>query len=119
DAFERRDDRRAVFLTIYSRVTGEIADRIARGDFTDTEWVPAKGTGTVYTYSVAERMSGWPTEHLPLVVTYVELAEGPRMLTTIANTDPEAVTVGMAVAVAFEPTEQDDIAIPMFVPAAD
>lgn len=37
--FETRDDRREVFLTIYERVTGEVADRIDRGAFYDPDWV--------------------------------------------------------------------------------
>lgn len=85
--------------------------------FADTEWRSASGTGTVYAYSVAESMSGWPEAYLPLVVAYVELAEGPRMLTTIERTDPDAVTVGMTVEARFVPTDRDDVAIPVFVPA--
>jgi hypothetical protein len=37
--FEERDDRRAVFLTIYSRMTGEVARRVDRGEFEDPDWV--------------------------------------------------------------------------------
>lgn len=85
--------------------------------FADTEWRTATGTGTVYAYSVAESMSGWPERHLPLVVAYVELEEGPRVLTTIERTDPDAISVGLAVTVAFVPTDRDDVAIPVFVPA--
>ena len=37
--FEERDDRRAVFLTIYSRMTGQVARRVDRGEFADPDWV--------------------------------------------------------------------------------
>jgi hypothetical protein len=38
-AFEARGDRRAVFLSVYSRVTAAVADRIRRGEFADPAWV--------------------------------------------------------------------------------
>jgi hypothetical protein len=39
DAFEARGDRRAIFLSIYARMTTAVADRIDRGGFEDPEWV--------------------------------------------------------------------------------
>ncbi|MFB6179192.1 MAG: DUF5995 family protein [Halorientalis sp.] len=39
DAFETRGDRRAVFLTIYARMTAAVGRRIQRGEFEDSEWV--------------------------------------------------------------------------------
>jgi hypothetical protein len=38
-AFEARDDRRAVFLAIYSRMTAAVGRRIRRGEFADSAWV--------------------------------------------------------------------------------
>jgi len=83
--------------------------------FTDTEWTVASGRGEVYTYSVARRMSGWPESDLPMVLGYVELAEGPRVMTTVVA-DPEDVAVGTEVKVRFVSTEAEDVAIPVFVP---
>lgn len=37
--FRERGDRRAVFLTVYTRVTGEVAAGIERGAFEDPAWV--------------------------------------------------------------------------------
>lgn len=37
--FEAVDDRRAIFLSIYARMTGAVADRIDRGTFRDADWV--------------------------------------------------------------------------------
>ena len=81
----------------------------------DVSWLEAEGTGEVYSYSVAHAMSGWPEEDLPLVVGYVELDEGPRVMTNV-RADPEAVEVGTRVAVEFVDTEDEDVAIPVFVP---
>jgi uncharacterized OB-fold protein len=82
--------------------------------FVETEWTEASGDGVVYSYSVAERMEGWPEEDLPLVVAYVELAEGPRMMTNLVDCGPREVSVGDTVSVAFVSTERDDIGIPVF-----
>ena len=80
----------------------------------DIDWHPVEGTGTVYSYSVAERAAGWPEEALPLVVAYVELSEGPRVLTNLVDCDPEAVEVGAAVEVRFVPSETEQLAVPVF-----
>ncbi|WP_254273206.1 DUF5995 family protein [Haloarcula marina] len=37
--FEARDDRRAVFLSIYARMTRAVARRVDADDFADSEWV--------------------------------------------------------------------------------
>ncbi|MFC5973552.1 Zn-ribbon domain-containing OB-fold protein [Halomarina salina] len=82
--------------------------------FAETEWTEASGEGTVYTYSVAERMEGWPEADLPLVVAYVELVEGPRVMTNLVDCDPDDVEVGASVGVEFVPTEREDVSVPVF-----
>ena len=81
------------------------------------EWVPASGSGTVYTYAVVRQAlrSGWEGR-LPYVVAVVELDEGPKILTNLVNIAPEAVQIGMPVAVTFE--ERDGAVLPVFVPSA-
>lgn len=81
----------------------------------DVEWREAAGTGEVYSYSVARTMDGWPEEDIPLVIGYVELDEGPRVMTNI-RADPVTVEVGSRVKVAFVDTEtEESIAVPVFV----
>lgn len=80
----------------------------------DVEWVEADGTGTVYTYSVSDRVEGWPECDLPVVLAYVELDEGPRLMTNLVDCDPDVVEVGVAVEVRYVPTERDGVAIPVF-----
>lgn len=82
--------------------------------FTETEWLEASGDGTVYSYSATERMEGWPEDDLPLVVAYVELDEGPRMMTNLVECGPEDVSVGDSVSVAFATTNRKDVGIPVF-----
>jgi hypothetical protein len=81
----------------------------------ETEWIAAEGTGTVYSHTVAQHVEGWSDEALPAVVAYVELTEGPRVMTNLVC-DPDNVSVGMDVTVAFVATGRDDVAIPVFVP---
>lgn len=82
------------------------------------DWIEATGTGEVYSYSVAETMTGWPESELPLVVAYVELDEGPRMLTNVDCT-PDVVTISTRVEVKFIDVEVVDVTIPVFVPMPD
>lgn len=84
----------------------------------DIEWRAASGTGEVYTYSVASSVNGWPESDLPLIVAYVELDEGPRVLTNVCA-DPESISIGTRVEVTFAETDYDDIAIPVFEPVEE
>lgn len=72
---------------------------------TDMTWQTMAGTGSVYSYSITRAGVGraWK-EHLPFVVAYVQLDEGPVMMTNIVDCDPEIVEIGMAVTAVFEDT---------------
>ena len=76
-----------------------------------TEWRDAKGTGTVYTWSVLRR--GVP---VPYCIAYVTLEEGVSMMTNIVDCDLDAVKIGMKVKVVFKPSDGGP-PVPMFTPA--
>lgn len=76
----------------------------------------ASGEGEIYTFSVAERMEGWPEVDLPLCVGYVELAEGPRVMTGFYDCSPTDLEIGRSVEVRFVPTEDPDVVVPVFAP---
>ncbi|HEU0168834.1 MAG TPA: Zn-ribbon domain-containing OB-fold protein [Chloroflexota bacterium] len=88
----------------------------------DIGWQQASGRGTIYSYTVNRR----PNENaayraeggapLVYVLAYVELAEGPRIMTNIVDCDPDTVKVGMPVSVVFHDTGQGS-ALPRFKPA--
>ncbi len=61
------------------------------------------------------RGSGPFRDHAPYVLAYVELEEGPRLMTNIVGADPELVFVGQPVQVVFEPAGDGD-AVPRFTP---
>lgn len=85
----------------------------------DVTWLEAAGTGRIYSFSWTERVEGWPEAALPLVVAYVELDEGPRVMTNVVDADPEALDVGTRVEVEFVPTEADGVAVPVFAPTEE
>ena len=76
----------------------------------DVEWLDAKGTGVVLSYSVTRRGASGP-----FCMAYVTLDEGPTMMTNIVDTDLDTVRIGQRVRVVFKTTE-GGASIPMFTP---
>ena len=86
----------------------------------DTDWVQSSGKGTVHTFAIVHRGPTPPfRERTPYVPAIVELAEGVRIPTNLVGVepDPEAIKIGMAVEVVFEPLD-DKISLPKFRPAS-
>ena len=81
----------------------------------DVSWFEASGRGTIYSFAVNRRGQG-DYRDLTYVLAYVELEEGPRVLTNIVDCDVEQVAVGQAVQVVFHPTS-NGAALPRFKPA--
>jgi uncharacterized OB-fold protein len=78
------------------------------------EWSDARGTGSIYSYTVARRPAGPAFKaDAPYVVAVVELDEGARMMTNIVTDDVESVRIGQRVVVAFEAVT-DEITLPKF-----
>ncbi|WP_245330310.1 OB-fold domain-containing protein [Bradyrhizobium sp. AS23.2] len=65
----------------------------------------ASGRGKVYSFTVLTKDKS--------IVAYVKLDEGPIMLTSIVDTDPEKIGIGSEVTVTFQPTE-DGTLVPLF-----
>jgi uncharacterized protein len=78
------------------------------------EPVPASGRATLYSYSTVYVNDLPPfRDRLPYVAAVVELAEGPRVMTTIVGCDPADLRVGMDLSVDFQPLG-DELAAPVF-----
>jgi uncharacterized OB-fold protein len=73
---------------------------------------PASGKATIYTLSITYR--GTPE---PYAIGYVELEEGPRILTNFTGAALESFQIGDAVKVVWTPTEDGAPPVPMFAPA--
>jgi uncharacterized OB-fold protein len=68
-----------------------------------TEYQRMSGRGKVYTFTVTyQNQAPGFRDELPYVMAYVQLDEGPRILTNIVHTDPQTVKIGMPVEVVFE-----------------
>ena len=75
-----------------------------------TEWREAAGTGTVYSFSTMGQGEAAYT------LAYVQLDEGPVMMSNLVGAQPGAWAVGQRVRVAFAPSEGGH-AVPVFEPA--
>jgi uncharacterized OB-fold protein len=64
---------------------------------TDVSWFEASGRGTIHSFTVARQAFGAWRSSIPYVIAYVELEEGPRVLTNIVDCEVDAVSVGDAV----------------------
>jgi len=71
----------------------------------DLELVPVSGDGEVYSFTVNRRPTGAYKDAGAVVIAYVELAEGPRVMTNIVDVDPDQVRIGLPVRAVY----QDDL----------
>jgi uncharacterized OB-fold protein len=76
----------------------------------------ASGRATLHSYVIHHRKI--PGFDAPYAIAVVELEEGPRMMTNIAECPqtPEALVLDMPLQVAFTPMD-DEISLPLFRPA--
>jgi uncharacterized OB-fold protein len=70
----------------------------------DTEWFEASGRGMIYTFSITRRGQGRWRDASPYVLAYVELEEGPRVMTNIVAADPDSLRIGQPVEVTWDDT---------------
>ncbi|MBM4764900.1 OB-fold domain-containing protein [Bacillus sp. B15-48] len=77
-----------------------------------TTWKEAKGTGSIYTYSVMRK-------GVPYAIAFVTLGEGPRMMTNLVNCDLDTLHIDQRVKVVFiQSGDQDNPGpyVPCFTP---
>jgi uncharacterized OB-fold protein len=79
------------------------------------DWVAASGHGVIYSWTLVRRGDGAYAGR-EFVLAYVELAEGPRVLTNIVDAAPGNLRIGDPVEVVFHQAE-DGIGVPRFRPA--
>jgi uncharacterized protein len=83
----------------------------------EIEHFVASGRGSVWTFTVTEQNQVPPfRDAVPYVLAYVELEEGPRLLTNVVGCAPTDVRIGMPVRAEFR-GDADGLATPVFVPA--
>ena len=73
-------------------------------------WKPSSGKGQVYSFTIARKAE------TPYVLAYVQIDEGPFMMTNIETDDVETVHIGQQVRIGFRKTDYGRT-VPVFVPA--
>jgi uncharacterized OB-fold protein len=76
------------------------------------EWRAASGHGSIASYTVVRRGVSADFE-APYVIALIDLAEGPRMMSQIIETEPEALAMGLQVKVDFA-AWSEGITLPVF-----
>jgi uncharacterized OB-fold protein len=81
------------------------------------EWFTASGDASLYSYVISHRPAPGFEDDVPYAIAVVELAEGPRMMTSLTGVPatPEDLVLDMPLRVAFEP--RGGMTIPVFTPA--
>lgn len=74
--------------------TGQILHFAARVPSADVEWVPARGTATLNSFTVMWKAYREGME-VPYNVAWVELDEGPRLVSTVVLEPSGSLKIGM------------------------
>ncbi len=72
---------------------------------TEVRWQECSGKGTIYSYSITRHAE-------PYAIAYVQLEEGPRMLSNIVDSPLEDIAIGTPVSLVFKTVDGE--AVPMF-----
>lgn len=108
--YQRCDDCETVVFYPRRHCTGCLGSNLS--------WYTASGKGSIYSFSVV-RQSYHPffRSRVPYAVAWIDLDEGPRLLSNIVGVeDPAAdLTIGQQVVVEWE--EHEELSIPLFRPA--
>ena len=92
------------------------ADRCPHCLSKDLEWVKASGRGKVWSWVVFhQRYFASFEADIPYNVAYVELEEGPRLMTNLVECDPDLIRCDMPVEVVFDDVTPE-ITLPKFRP---
>lgn len=84
----------------------------------EVEQTPTSGRGRLYTWSEVHQNAAPFAERTPYVAAMVDLAEGPRIMTTIEGCAATDLKAGLELEVSFR-TEDDGFRIPVFCPRSD
>ena len=79
---------------------------VCQGD--SVTWTTLSGRGTVYARTILHKAMGPWGAAAPFVIAYVELDEGPRVLTNVVTDDPTTVDVGSLVDAVCVPVDEPE-----------
>lgn len=86
------------------------------------QWQKLSGRGEVYSFTVIRQVVGRAASQafekdIPYVIAWIDLDEGPRMITNVIGCPVENVTLDLKVSVIFE-QQSADIWLPKFMPVS-
>ena len=84
------------------------------------EWTQLSGKGEIYSFTVIRQVVGRAASQafekdIPYVIAWIDLEEGPRMISNVIGYPVEDVKIGMKVSVEFE-QQSPEIWLPKFTP---
>ena len=87
----------------------------------DLKWTAMSGKGQVYSFTVIRQVVGRAASKafepdIPYVIAWIDLDEGPRMISNVIGCPVQDVELAMRVSVIFE-QQSPDIWLPKFKPA--
>lgn len=85
------------------------------------EWLPLSGRGRVYSFTIIRQVAGRGSaaafeKEIPYTVAWIDLDEGPRLLSNVIGCPVGDVKIGMEVIAVFEEASRE-IRLPKFKPA--
>lgn len=107
--YQRCDDCGTVVFYPRRHCTGCLGNSLS--------WKTASGEGTVYSFSVV-RQSYHPffRARVPYAVAWIDLDEGPRLLSNIVGVDDPTTDISIGQRVTVEWEEHEELSIPLFRP---
>ncbi|OBK27934.1 DNA-binding protein [Mycobacterium asiaticum] len=82
----------------------------------DVDLVPATGRARLYTWTVVHQNATPFDARTPYVLAMVDLEEGPRLMTVVADCRAEDLRADMQLVIAFR-DDEDGFVVPVFRPA--
>jgi uncharacterized protein len=83
---------------------------------TSVTYAEVSGLGSVYTFTIVRKGAGPFRDSGPYVIAFVELDEGPRIMTNLVGVDVDQVSIGQRVHVVFEPVLDETGAVTARIP---
>jgi uncharacterized OB-fold protein len=92
-------------------------DRCAYCWSPELDWTEVSGEGEVHSFSTVHVgvHSTWEDE-VPYTVAFIELEEGPILVSTLVDCEPESANIGMPVEVVFREVPAEEGLFPLFRP---
>lgn len=94
----------------FRHIPREVCPRCGSTEWT---WEPSSGKGTVFTWTTTHRSLHPAWVETPFAQVVVELEEGPRVMTSLVDSTPDELRIGMPVQVVYDDVTAE-VTLPKF-----